>query len=106
MSANPATMEAFWESELLWWVLFRILSHLLKNSSSWGSRGEQILNRIHNNTLDSLKASMVTGFADIPREETTLLLMICFPYNTLFFLKPARGSSTVPTITLRTTCRS
>ena len=30
-------------------------------------------------TLDSLKAYMVTGFADMPRVETTLLLMN--PYN-------------------------
>jgi len=38
-------------------------------------RGTRIINRIHHNNFNSLKASMVTGFADMPREETTLLLI-------------------------------
>ena len=30
MSANPATMEAFRVSKVLWWVLLRVLSHFPK----------------------------------------------------------------------------
>ena len=82
MSANPTTTEAFRESEVVWWVLLRILL-LHQNSSSGGCRGERIINRAHHNTLISLKAYIVTGFADMPREETTLLLIIRSPCNPL-----------------------
>ena len=45
------------------------------SKKNWGCRGARIINRNHHNNFNSLKASMVTGFADMPREETTLLLM-------------------------------
>ena len=45
MSANGATMEAFKESEVLWWVLLIILSPALKKDPG-GCRGEQIINGI------------------------------------------------------------
>ena len=89
MSANQATMEAFRDTEVFWWVLLRILSVSSKNSNSGGCREEWIINRIHYN---SLQASKVTGFAVMPREETTLLFMIRSPLKPHgpFFFKPAR----------------
>ena len=75
---------------------------------NWGCRGARIINRNHHNNFNSLKASMVTGFADMPREETTLLLMNRSPLQPprlLFFWKPANESSTGATKTLRTPWR-
>ena len=105
MSAKSATMEAFRVSKLLWRVLLRAFHSLQKNR---GCRGARIINRIHHNNVNSLKASMVTGFAEMSREETTLLLMNSSPLQPprlLFFWKPAKESSTGPTKTLRTPWR-
>ena len=58
-----------------------------------GCRGAQIINRIHYNNFSSLKATMVsTGFADMPREETTLQLMNRSPLQTprLLFIESLR----------------
>ena len=75
------SMEAFRESEVLWWVLLRIHS-LRKYRSSGAWRGEWSINRIHHTTLDSLQASMVTGFACV-REK----LFLCgFNVRTLYYL--------------------
>ena len=43
----------------------------------------RIINRIHHNNVNSLKATMVTRFADMPREGTTILLIKCSPCNPL-----------------------
>ena len=87
MSAISATMEAFRVSKVLWRVLLRVFSQSPKKNR--GSRGALITNRIHYNNLNSLKASMVTEFTDMHREETTLLLMNRSPCNPLdhYFFK-------------------
>ena len=84
-------MEAFRQSEVLWWVL------LEDYLSGFGEPYQD-----HNN-LNSLKASMVTGLANMPRKKTTLLLMNRSPLQPprLFCLqKPSRESSIQPIITL------
>ena len=90
MSANPATMEHSGSPKCYGGSYWGSFHSCPKNSISWGCREKRIINRIHNNTLDFLKASIMTGFADMPREENTLLLMICSslqPPGILFIFK-------------------
>ena len=63
MSANPVTMEAFRELKLLWWFLLMIRAPL--QPQFFFGDCEWTLNRTHHNTFDTLKASMVAGFANI-----------------------------------------
>ena len=77
MSATPSTMETFRVSKVLWWFVLRVLSQFSKKNK--GCRGARIINRIHHNNFNSLKASMVTGFAEMSRKENTLLLMNRYP---------------------------
>ena len=50
--------------------------------------GLQNRNRIHHNTLDSMKYSMVARFAQIPREESTLA---CTQYSKIQHVIDAEG---------------
>ena len=61
MSVNGATMAAFWESEVLWWVLLMILSPSLQKSTHY-----------------SLKASMSASLATTKafRESEVLWLVL------------------------------
>jgi len=60
-----------------------------------GCRGARIINWIHHNNFNTLKASMVTGFADMLREETTLLLMNRSPLQPLdyYFFESLRKNN-------------
>ena len=59
MFGNGATMEAFRESEVFWWVLLMILSQAFKNILLGGCRGELIINRSVVSFLD-ISANPVT----------------------------------------------
>ena len=94
MSLNPAAIEAFRESEVLWWFLLRTLSQfptlllmicsplqppgMLFCKSERGSSTvhystvQCTVKYNHHNTLDFLEAFMVAPFSDMPMKETTL----------------------------------
>ena len=60
-------------------------------TGSKNGRGVRMINRNHHNNFNSLKASMVTGFMNMIRKKTTLLLMIRSPVTPrLFFLEACK----------------
>ena len=57
MSANPVIFGAFRELKLLWWIRAPV-QPLFFGDCEW------TLTRTNHNTFDTLKASMMAGFAD------------------------------------------
>ena len=87
MFGNGATMEAFRESEMFWWVLLIILSQAFNKNSLGGCRGERFIDRSVVSSLDisanpitmeafrELKIVMVVPVDD-PRTSA-----VCNPYS-------------------------